>query len=1640
MLDKKIINLLVVLPILFLYSACVQQKQAPSVETSPENTVSDQKSKDGVTDTRDSDEELAQRYALAYSFDRTHALMVTYGPEARPEEGDDDSEQIFHIMIPTSYTDELYLRLFDPDCGDSLDFSHYLATTTRFALYGGSQGDQLIHQADFGQDGLTDNSWQLFTSLNPADGTLEGAYRVFKLRVKGLNGAKGNVYNLAVSRNRVSNLPPSGLRIINYAPTLLLNAADTAAELRFMVPETPSLHIKSYDGAGAALSFETATRSLELNRSGQGTHTTTEVTIEPDEQEKPASLLLMANGADSPNVVTFSIKETDGSQVAVELPVYAGPANTRPEIALQHDKQADCRSIAFDAGASTDKDGDLLKFLWDFGDGQQGKGARIVHPYEGSGIYQVTLRVNDSSGRIGHASVKTFPVEIDELPNASAGADQIVAPGETVHLDGSGSTVVSQGKPHYKWIFGDGNKDHSMRSTHKYIYPGLYPVTLRVSDPLGGPCSWDEDTLSVRVNDTPLAEAGDDQLAAPSETIVLDSRGSYDPDGDLAGFLWDFGDGSRAEGSRTEHSYTTSGTYTVTLTVTDHAGVANSTAKDQLQVFVNQAPVARAGGDRRLAAGESTLFDGSASADSDGYIAAYQWDFGDQESGRGMRVPYSYSKPGTYTVKLRVLDNTAGQDGEDSDTLTVIVNNPPVAHVKGEKLVTGTRVRFSGADSVDQDGELISYRWDFGDGRKGVGREIVHPYTRSGVYTVTLTVQDDSGTGSDTATEQMSVIVNQRPVADAGPDPLQVAPGEKLTFGAKDSYDPDGAISDFEWSLDGKKIGDGAVTEQTFAQPGVYRLNLKIKDDANDERAVDYDEVLVRVNAPPTSNAGPDIVAAPGDPVLLDGSASFDPDGSLSLYQWKFNDNQVLEGSPIAKRTFSEAGLYSAVLTVVDDSGAANGMAQDEVAIFINHAPTAVAGKDQFTCDVAIRFNGSDSVDPDGDVLTYEWDFGDGHKARGQQVKHIYAQGGAYPVGLVVDDGHGLANSRHSAAMVVTINRPPIAVAGDAITGCAGVPIIFNGSGSTDMDGDPLSYGWDLGNSKSADIVNPSTIYAKGGHYEARLTVRDDSALECDTDMDTVSVLVAQSPTADAGPDRKVCANTRVSFDGSKSYDIDGVVNAYIWNFGDNGRSEGPTPEHIFTEPGQYNVTLTVRGDETAGSQCDMTHTDEAIVTVRQAPVARINAESIIGVNESGSYDASASMSKDAPIVSYAWDFADGTTAEGSMVEHTFSKVGRYTVALVITTDSNDECREMLAELPVVVNGGPVADGGPDRLVAVDEPVRFSGAGSVDNDGAITAYHWDFGDGEVGKGINVQHRYRKAGVYTASLTVADNTVADNSSDKTDIKVTVNHPPVVRITAPDHACPQETTLLSGVESTDADGSIINYGWDFGDTSVAEGTEISHVYEKAGSYNLTLTVEDDSNVLNSIQQQSMVLPVNHQPVARAGADQLVCPGEEVVFDGSGSRDQDGTITSFRWDFKDGGTFEEPQASHVFSSPGAYNVSLQVRDDTDTSCGMHEDHALVRVNAPPVAVAGPDQKGWTGGAHDALFFDGSGSRDPDKDALVHHWEFGDGTGGGGAKVYHTYTSPGKYLVRLTVSDSSGLDCGRVSDELEVEIRERE
>jgi PKD repeat protein len=968
-----------------------------------------------------------------------------------------------------------------------------------------------------------------------------------------------------------------------------------------------------------------------------------------------------------------------------------------------------------------------------------------------------------------------------------------------------------------------------------------------------------------------------------------------------------------------------------------------------------------------------------------------------------------------------------------------VVNEPPVAEAGPDQVVTTSEVRFDGSGSSDADGAIARYDWDFGDGTTGSGATPTHVYNESGVFEVALTVTDDSGTIRSSDTDTLSVVVNEAPIADAGPD-LIGAPGQTLTFVGSGSIDPDGDVTEYLWDFKDGATGSGGQVAHSFARPGTYHVRLQVRDDTEHSSAFDYDEAKVVINAPPVANAGQDILAAPGDAVRLDGANSFDIDGSIAAWRWDFSDGEPVQDGREVVRAYAAPGVYTARLTVTDDSGAINATAQDEVVIRINHVPVASAGSDIHSGRTTVSFDASLSADADGDALTYRWDFGDGTPpAGGAQVTHTYATGGAYPVVLTVDDGTGLWNATATAAITVVINRPPVAVAGVNKDACAGDIVVFDGSNSNDPDGGLLRYRWDFGDGTGAEVVNPTKVYTHGGVYPVTLTVEDESGFPNNTHTARMVVRVDESPIAVAGPDQMACANADVHFDGSASRDFDGVVNRYSWNFGDNTISGGEKPVHVFREPGEYRVVLTIQGDQ--AGQCDNSHSDEMSVRVVEAPVARIDAPERIPVGEPASFDGSGSSGADGTIVAWRWDFGDGATAEGPVAEHRYEAPGPYVARLAIETDSQtSDCNLVTTQHLIVANAAPQAVAGADQLVGVDQVVLFDASGSSDADGAITAYEWDFGDGTRASGVNVRHQFAQSGRYPVTLTVTDDTDLPNSNVTDTVLVTVNQAPAAIIAAPEAACPGEDLAFSAAGSLDEDGQITRFQWDFGDGTTAAEPEVTHTYRSPGTYEVALTVDDGSALNNSRHQSTIDFHVNRAPRAEAGPDRVVCPGEPVTFDAAMSVDWDGTLVQHRWDFGDGTTADGAQVVHSFEQPGIYDVRLAVTDDSGARCATSVDVARVHVNAPPLAVAGGDRSGFVGGAHDGLLFDASQSDDADGEPLSYVWDLGDGITRTGEKILHSYGEEGAYAVRLAVSDGSGLACGQSFDEVEVDVRRRE
>jgi PKD repeat protein len=164
-------------------------------------------------------------------------------------------------------------------------------------------------------------------------------------------------------------------------------------------------------------------------------------------------------------------------------------------------------------------------------------------------------------------------------------------------------------------------------------------------------------------------------MTCSGDTVSFDASASTDPDGALASYRWDFGDGSTGDGAKVDHVFAESGTYRVTLTVTDDAASTCSSTSDQLEVFVNAPPVADAGADREVWIGgahDAVLFDGSSSSDPDGQALSHTWQIGNGAGAIGERIRHTLTEAGEVPVMLTVEDTTGLACGTASTTVKIV--------------------------------------------------------------------------------------------------------------------------------------------------------------------------------------------------------------------------------------------------------------------------------------------------------------------------------------------------------------------------------------------------------------------------------------------------------------------------------------------------------------------------------------------------------------------------------------------------------------------------------------------------------------------------------------------------------------------------------------------------------------------------------------------------------------------------------------------------------------------------------------------------------------------------------------------------------------------------------------------------------
>ena len=1551
-----------------------------------------------------------------------------------------------------------------------------------------------------------------------------------------------------------------------------------------------SRSVVELDGSGSISDRRRTISSYAWSRSSGSGSGAVDLTGANTERPRFTAETLDLGAADVTHVFELVVTDDGGTEsVADSVTVTVEAPSAAPVADAGENRTVSTGSmVTLDGSGSKDRDGTIASYRWSRTGGTPGAsvvltGADTAHPSFTAdtlsiGAADVThvflLVVTDNDGVISFDSV-TVTVEVpNAAPVADAGADQVVVSESKVLLDGRGSTDRDGSVASYSWTQTGGPVGTPVEllrantARPAFVAKTLavdaddvtYVFDLVVIDDVGE--SSVADTVTVTVIAKPIADAGPDRTVVSGTMVRLDGRysktnryrrivsyawtrtgGTTGPSVDLIGAdtaLPSFTADTLSPGAE-------NAIHIFSLIVTDvEGGVSEADTVTVTVTAGNVPPIADAGDDQTVGAGELVQLDGSGSSDHEGDLESYAWTWTGGTGGSAVvlndinTVRPSFTAealpPGAADIvhffSLVVTDAEGVVSEVDSVTVTVTSGNVrPVADA-GDDLIVGAGERFEldGSRSSDNDGTVTFWYWEHvtnanlfvGGGytpRESRRGNFLTPGSADVTEIYSLIVRDNEGSWSAPDTVAVTVIAPfAAPVADAGQD-LTVRFGERVQLdGSGSTSDRRRKIVSYKWRRTEESHRSGSnlfLTDANTARPsytavarvhGVNQITQTFSLSVTDDAGVtsETDSVVVTVTNARYADAGPDQVVCCGGRVTLDGSRSL----GAERWRWRlvggfnFDDDMQISGYNTARPSFTPGYIASSKqipdrtwifeLTIWDDGY--NWHGKDRVLVRQNDRPIANAGADQKVDSGAeVQLDGSKSGDRSGWLTSHTWTRtgGTGDAALvvmgantvqpsftadtlavgAEDVTHIFD--------LIVTDNFGFPSIADT--VTVTVESPfvaPVADAGEDQKVASEAEVQLDGSSSTSDDRSNLDYVWmrthgtedaavALSDASSEQPSFTADTLAPGAAdvmHEFTLTVTDDAGV---TSTDTVMVTVEAPfavPVADAGENQTVASGEVFRLDGSGSTSDRRRSLDYAWTR--TGGTEGATVDLSDASAEQPSITDTLApGAFDATHEFTLTVTDDAGETSADTVTVTVKAQFARPVADAGPdltipsgsefqlVGGRSTSDRRREIVAYRWERTGGTVGATAVLDGANSArpsfntgtlrpgVSDVTHILSLIVTDNKGVESVPDTMTVTVAAAKGADAGPNLTVASGTLVELDGSGSSEGYGTVTNYYWTYVGGNAGSSVVLTDASTARPSFTAETLPAgagdlrhifelatfvkgDNSVNWFSTDL--IMVTITSPHV----APVANAGEDQTFASGAlveldgsgSTTDSRGHIDTYAWTrrggSGDDSlVLTGANTAHPSFTAetlspGAFDVThtfsLIVTDGEGVESEADTVTVTIAApNADPVANAGDDQTVASGEAVQLDGGGSLDRDGTVASYSWS-RTGGTpgvsLALTSADTVQSSftadtvtPGAADVThILLLLVTDNEGGTSGDFVKITVTAPfaaPVAHAGDD---LTVASETTVQLDGSSSTSDRRRRITSYsWSRTGGTG---------------------------------------------
>jgi len=790
-------------------------------------------------------------------------------------------------------------------------------------------------------------------------------------------------------------------------------------------------------------------------------------------------------------------------------------------------------------------------------------------------------------------------------------------------------------------------------------------------------------------------------------------------------------------------------------------------------------------------------------------------------------------------------------------------------------------------------------------------------------------------------------------------------------------------------------FGDGGATStlwnptRSFNRPGNFTVTLTVTFPNGQVSSTQH--VVSVYNKPTVAFAtSPVTNCTPLNVTFTDQSTA--GDGSISSISWDFGDGNGATGSTTS-HTYNKGGSIVATSIVTNSFGCTN---SGSTTLQIKASPqVSFTSNNQGGCRIptTVNFTNTTSVNTVGapPAISYLWDFGDGTTSTAQHPSHDYTGTGTFDVKLTATTADGCSQT-YTAPRYITVTT---ATANFTIQqACTNASATFT---NTTLPA-PVSATWTFSDGTVQNSINAVKSFTVAGPYS--VTLKSISADGCEATVTrnfTISapptINFTMNPTAACA----VPANIRFTTSGAGA-------TSWAWDFADGTTSNLQNPVHSFAAEGTYNVKVIA----TSAGGC----IDSAVnsITIKK-PTLAITGTSRGCIPLNATFGTTI-VSPD-PVVSYLWDFGDGTTSTAATPSHVYNTQGRYTVNLTITTQTGctqTATYDVRAGSPINVDFTVDATQGCQPTI-----FRFTDLSTPAVAGLT--YQWTFEENGSAAGTsavrNPTYVFNTIGMHDVTLTVTNNGCS-RSVTKTDYIETLA--PIADFAIGTVDCANPFVRVFTDETNWGTGPVGTYSWDFGDGTTANIPSPSHTYTADGTYTVVLSV---SNGTCTSTFSAIVRVITLKPVIHATPN-VLCLGTSTSL--SVDPFPPGTITSFRWNFGDGRTGSGTSRPVVtYRNAGSYDVVYTANDVN--GCPHVSDPLRVEVNGS-VSNFTIDPRQCKD--QPVTFNDQSTTR-AGNTIVSWTFDFGDGTA---PVVYntqplgitHTYSVTDTFQVILTVVDNTG------------------